>query len=80
MAAGDLPDKQKRPAVEKRLRWAGALIGLGLLIQLLSFIWIHPLAFITFAVIGCPLVVAGVILFLYSIVSSHPDERAEAGK
>lgn len=64
-----LPDLQKVPLVEKRLRWAGLLIALGLAVQLVTFIWIHPLAFIAFAVIGCPLVLAGVVLYLYSIVS-----------
>jgi len=55
--------------VEKRLRWAGLLIALGLVVQLLTFMWIHPLAFIAFAAIGCPLVAAGVLLYLYSIVT-----------
>jgi hydrogenase/urease accessory protein HupE len=55
--------------VERRLRWAAFLIALGLIIQLTTFIWIHPLAFIAFAVIGCPLVASGVLLFLYSLVS-----------
>lgn len=57
------------PLVERRLRWAGILIAVGLIIQLATFIWIHPLAFIAFAVISCPLVAAGVLLFLYSLVS-----------
>ena len=58
------------PRVEKRLRWAGLLIALGLVVQLVTFIWIHPLAFIAFAVVACPLVLVGVLLYLYSIVSS----------
>jgi hypothetical protein len=59
---------QVRP-IEQRLRWAGSLIALGLVVQLLTFIWIHPFSFIVFAVIGCPLVLAGVFFYLYSIVS-----------
>lgn len=58
--------------IERRIRWAGLLIGLGLVVQLLSFIWIHPLAFIAFAVIGCPLVAAGVLLYLYALASHEP--------
>jgi uncharacterized membrane protein len=57
------------PGIERRLRWAGFLIAAGLIVQLMTFIWIHPLAFIAFAIIGCPLVAAGVLLFLYSLVS-----------
>ena len=44
------------PLIERRLRWAGFLIAAGLIVQLTTFIWIHPLAFIAFAVIACPLV------------------------
>lgn len=69
MPEGALPELQKAPPVEKRLRWAGLLIALGLVVQLVTFIWIHPLAFIAFATVGCPLVLAGVLLYLYSIVS-----------
>jgi len=34
---------------------------------LLTFIWVHPLAFITFLAVGCPLVAAGVLLYLYAL-------------
>ncbi len=59
--------------IERRLRWAGILIALGLIVQLTTFIWIHPLAFIAFAVIACPLTAAGILLFLYSLVSQKPS-------
>jgi len=61
------------PLIERRLRWAGSLIALGLIVQLTTFIWIHPLAFIAFAVIACPLIGAGVLLFLYSLASHQPS-------
>lgn len=76
MAAGPDIDRDRKPPVEKRLRWAGLLIGLGLLVQLLTFVRIHPLSFMAFAIIGCPLVLAGVVLYLYSIVS-HPPSLPE---
>jgi len=75
---GVLLGEQKAPPVERRLRWAGLLIALGLAIQLVTFIWIHPLSFIAFAVIGCPLVLAGVLLYLYSIVSHSPRPQHTA--
>jgi hypothetical protein len=59
--------------VESRVRWAAALICAGLLVLLLTLIRIHPLAFVAFAVIGCPMVLAGILLFLYSIVSHQPE-------
>ena len=55
--------------LEKRLRIAGLLVALGLLIQMLSLLPIHPLAFIVFVGIGAPIMLAGVIFFLLSLVS-----------
>ena len=64
-------------SVERRVRLAAILICLGLVVLLLTLIRVHPLAFITFILIGCPLVLAGILLFLYSIVSEEApaDER-----
>jgi len=73
MAASADINQDKSPLLEKRLRWAGLLIALGLLVQLLTFIRIHPLSFMAFAMIGCPLVLAGMVLYLYSIVSHQPS-------
>jgi hypothetical protein len=61
--------------IERRVRLAGVLVCLGLLIQLLTLIRIHPLAFVAFILIGCPLVAAGLILYLYSIVSYAEGRR-----
>jgi hypothetical protein len=55
--------------VERRIRLAAALICLGLLVLLITLFRVHPLAFVAFAVIGCPLVLGGIFLYLYSIVS-----------
>lgn len=62
------------PLIERRLRAAGFLVAVGLIVQLATFIWVHPLAFIAFMVIGCPLVAAGVFLYLYSLVSHQPSQ------
>jgi hypothetical protein len=59
-------------STERRIRVASALVCLGLLVLLLTFVRIHPLAFVAFTVIGCPLLVAGILLFLYSVVSHSP--------
>lgn len=57
---------------ERRIRLASVLVCLGLLVLLLTLVRIHPLAFVAFTVIGCPLLAAGILLFLYSIVSHSP--------
>jgi hypothetical protein len=59
--------------VERRVRLAAALISVGLLVLLITLIRIHPLAFVASIVIGCPLVLAGILLFLYSIISQETE-------
>jgi hypothetical protein len=54
--------------IERRIRWSGMLVVTGLLLQMLTLLWTHPLAFMCFLMIGCPLVAAGMLLFLYSLV------------
>jgi len=74
-----LPNTPQSSLIERRVRWAGVLIAVGLIVQLTTFIWIHPLSFIGFAVIGCPLVAAGVLLFLYSLVSPQRSQDGDPG-
>lgn len=55
--------------MERRLRIAGVLIILGLIIEAFSLIWVHALAFILFALIGGLLIALGILTYLYSLVS-----------
>jgi hypothetical protein len=55
--------------MERRLRIAGTLVVLGLLIELGSLLWSHPLAFILFIAVGGLLIGAGILVYLYSLVS-----------
>jgi predicted membrane channel-forming protein YqfA (hemolysin III family) len=52
---------------ESRIRWCGILIFIGVAIVLLSLLWKHPLSFLTFLMLGCPLVLVGVLFYLYSL-------------
>jgi len=64
--------------IEWRIKWAGLLISVGLVIQLLTLIWNHPLSFVAFLCIGCPLVAGGTLLYLYSLVShTHRDLKPD---
>lgn len=54
---------------ERRIRWASLLVGAGLLVQLGSLLLVHPLAFVAFLMIGCPLMAAGIVLYLFSLVT-----------
>ena len=62
------------PLVESRIKWASLLIGAGLLIQLATLLRVHPLAFVAFVVIGCPLIGAGILLYLWSLVTVKRDD------
>jgi hypothetical protein len=59
--------------LERRIRWAGRLIAIGLLLQMLTLPLTHPLAFVGFLFLGCPLVAAGMLFFLYSLISSDKE-------
>ena len=61
----------------RRLRIAGLLVIGGLLVQLLTLLVNRPPAFIAFVVFGAPLAVAGVLLYLYSIL--HHGSSGPAG-
>jgi heme A synthase len=54
--------------IERRLRISALLIVSGLFLGLVTLLWTHPLAFVAFAVFACPLVLIGVVLYLYSLV------------
>jgi hypothetical protein len=56
-------------SIERRIRWSGMLIVAGLAVQTLTLLWTHPLAFVSFLLVGCPLVGFGILIFLYSLVS-----------
>ena len=63
--------------IERRIRWSGILIGVGLIIQMLTLLGTHPLAFVAFLMIGCPLVAVGILIYLISLAShSQASERA----
>ncbi len=55
--------------IQRNIRWSGRLIVIGLVIQMLSLLFTHPLAFVCFLLVGCPLVGVGILFFLYSLVS-----------
>jgi hypothetical protein len=57
------------PVMERRVRISAALVFLGLIVELTALRWSHPTAFLVFAFVGIPLVGAGIVVFLYSLVS-----------
>ncbi|HKT80937.1 MAG TPA: hypothetical protein VJP86_12000 [Vicinamibacterales bacterium] len=57
------------PALERGLWWSGVLIAAGLVVDVAASSWVHPLAFVAFLLLACPLVVAGMALFLWTLVA-----------
>jgi len=57
------------PFMAKRLRLAGTLIALGLVVEGLSLSWNHPLSFVAFLSIGGLLLFLGIVVYLTALVS-----------
>lgn len=57
------------PRLARRLKVAGLLVGLGLLIEAATLFWSHPTAFLAFLLLGGVLVAAGVVLYLWMIAT-----------
>ena len=57
--------------IARSLRFSGILLVLGLGIELISLLWEKPLAFLLFAFVGGFLFLAGIALYLYSLVSAE---------
>jgi hypothetical protein len=56
----------------RRLRISGSFIIAGLVVEFLSLMRIHPLAFLSFMFIGGGFLLAGIGFYLYSIVGAAP--------
>jgi hypothetical protein len=57
--------------LERKLRWAGFLVALSLVVQIATSTVVHPLAFVAFLMVACPLGVAGMLLFLWAIATGR---------
>ena len=62
--------------MERRLRISGILIVLGLLVEALSLIRIHPLAFLGFMFVGGGFLIVGITVYLSSLVSVAERPKA----
>jgi hypothetical protein len=61
--------------LERRLRLAGVFLILGLLVEALCLVWKGPLAFLVFLGLGGLLLFAGIVVYLFSLVSlPHPQD------
>jgi hypothetical protein len=49
------------------LRVSSALIILGLVVEIVSLVWYHPLSFVLFAFVGISLIALGILVYLVSL-------------
>ena len=50
------------------LQVSSALVILGLLLEIVSLLWFHPLSFVLFAFVAAALVGLGILVYLVSLV------------
>lgn len=61
---------------DRRIRQAALLILAGLLVQIAATIHWTPLTFVLFAMLGTPLVLLGVVLFLITVLRILGERKA----
>jgi polyferredoxin len=61
--------------ITKRVRIAGVLILLGLVVESLSLMWNHPLSFIAFLAVGGLLLAAGVVVYLLMLLFAGQEPQ-----
>ena len=52
------------------LRWAGGLIATGLILQIVTLFWSHPLAFLAFIAVGVGPLAIGMLIFLWVLLQT----------
>jgi len=63
--------------IEKFLRVSSFLIVLGLVVEIISLLWFHPLSFVLFAFVGITLIGLGILVYLASLVFAGPATAEE---
>jgi len=61
------------------LRISSALIILGLIVEIISLLWFHPLSFVLFAFVGVILIGLGIVVYLISLVFAVPRQVSSSG-
>jgi hypothetical protein len=54
--------------IRRSLQVSSSLIVLGLLVEIVSLLWFHPLSFVLFIFVGATLIGLGIVVYLISLV------------
>jgi uncharacterized membrane protein len=65
---------EPRTWTERRLQISGVLVMAGLIIELATLHWAHPVAFLAFLFVGAAVLALGVVIYLYALISSGSRE------
>ncbi len=65
--------------IQRFLQVASVLIILGLITEIISLGWVHPLAFLLFAFVGASLIALGILVYLASLVFTPPSSPENRG-
>ncbi len=60
--------KDRAIGIQRFLRVSSVLIILGLLAEIVSLLWFHPLSFVLFAFVSATLIGLGILVYLASLV------------
>jgi hypothetical protein len=60
--------KPSELGIRRLLQVSSALVIVGLLLEIVSLIWFHPLSFVLFAFVGATLIGLGILVYLVSLV------------
>jgi hypothetical protein len=56
--------------MERRIQVAGVLLIIGLVLEAICLLWARPISFVIFVAIGGLFLFVGVVVFLFSLVST----------
>ena len=62
------PMKLREIGIRRFLQVSSSLIILGLLVEIVSLLWFHPLSFVLFVFVGATLIGLGIVIYLFSLV------------
>ncbi|MGC1170790.1 MAG: hypothetical protein WA886_17930 [Candidatus Acidiferrales bacterium] len=54
--------------IRRLLQVSSALVIVGLLLEIVSLLWFHPLSFVLFAFVAAALIGLGILVYLVSLV------------
>lgn len=60
--------KLRGMGIQRLLQISSALIILGLLVEIASLLWFHPLAFVLFVFVSASLIAIGILVYLVSLL------------